>query len=162
MCETRFLQKIEQYFIYKSVWLRKSSNTSDAIIEFLISGCFHSLFDSKRSPLLHVYLDFSKVFDVVNQGILMRKLLHNGSRGVMHGWFKSYLSNWKQYVLIKNCSSSLSNITLSVPQGSVLGPVFFILCINNSLNSLIDLVTALPDQWDLVRLQGWMDFRWNV
>ena len=56
----------------------------------------------------------------------MSKLKHNGIRGVMQSWFKSYLSNRKQYVSVKKSSSSMSNITLGVPQDSVLGPVFFL------------------------------------
>ena len=55
----------------------------------------------------------------------MSTLLHNGVRGVMQHWFESYLSNRKQYVSMKNCSSSTSYITLGVPQVSVLGPVLF-------------------------------------
>ena len=43
-------------------------------------------------------LDLSKAFDTVNRDILMSKLLHNGSRGVMQSWFKSYFSNINQYV----------------------------------------------------------------
>ena len=55
----------------------------------------------------------------------MSKLLYNGIRGGMQSWFKSCLGNRKQYVSTKNCSSSRSNITLGVPQGSVSGTVLF-------------------------------------
>ena len=110
--------------MYKSVWLpQKKSNTSLAIIEFL--DYVYSSLDNKQSSIA-VYPDFSKAFDTVNHDILMSKLLHNGIRGVMQSWFKSYLSNRKHYVSVKNCSSSMSNITLGVSQGSVLGPVIFI------------------------------------
>ena len=57
-----------------------------------------------------VYLDFSKAFDTVNHEILMSKIQHNGIRGVTLSWFKSYLSNRKQYISVKNFSSSMSNI----------------------------------------------------
>ena len=53
----------------------------------------------------------------------------------MQHWFESYLSNRKQYVSIKNCSSSMSNITLGVPQGLVLGPVFFLMYIHGMYRS---------------------------
>ena len=49
----------------------------------------------------------------------------------MQSWFKSYLTNWKQFVPIKNLSSSMSNITLGVPQGLVFGPILFILYISD-------------------------------
>ena len=74
----------------------------------------------------------------------MSKLQHNGIRGVMLSWFKSYLSNRKQYVLVKNSISSMSNITLGVPQGSVLGIVLFLLYIND--------MHGLSDQMRFVHL----------
>ena len=111
---------------------RKNSNTSDAIIEFL-DYVYPSL-DSKQSTFA-VYLVFSKAFNIVNHNILMSKLLHNGVRGVMQHWFEFSLSNRKQYVSIKNFSSSISNITLGVPQGSVLGPVLSLLYITEIYRS---------------------------
>ena len=107
---------------------RKNSNTLDAIIEFL--DYVYSSLDKKPSTIA-VFLDFSKAFDTVNHEILMSKLQHNGIRGVILSWFKSYLSNRKQYVSIKNFSSFMSNITLGVPQRSVLGTVLFLLDIND-------------------------------
>ena len=61
----------------------------------------------------------------------MSKLL----RGVMQSWFESYLSNRKHYVSIKDCSSSTSNITLGFPQGWMMGPVLFLLYINEMYRS---------------------------
>ena len=115
--------------MYKSVWLRKNSNTSDAIIVLL--DYVYSSLDKKKQSTIAVYLDFSKAFDTVNHEIFLSKRQHNGIRGVMLSWFKSYLSNRKQYVLIKNFSSSMSNITLGVPQGSVLSQVLFLFYAND-------------------------------
>ena len=108
--------------MYKSVWLRKNSNASDAIIEFF--DCVYSSLDSMKSTIA-VYLHFSKAFDTINYDILMSKLLYNDITVVMQSWFKSYLSN-RKHVSIKNCSSSISNITLCVPYDTVLGEVLFL------------------------------------
>ena len=80
------LPKIEQYFMYKSVWIPQK-NTLDAIIDFLDS--FYSSLDSKQSTIA-VYLDFSKAFVTVNHEILNRKVLHNSVRGARTGF--SYLT----------------------------------------------------------------------
>ena len=86
----------------------KNFNTSDAIIKFLDN--VYSSLDKKQSTIA-AYLNFSNAFDTVNHDILMNKPQHNGIRGVMLSWFKSYLSN-RKHVSVKNFSSSMSSITL--------------------------------------------------
>ena len=79
----------------------------------------------EKSHSCGIFLDFSKAFDTVDQNILIKKIEKYGIRGIANEWFVSYLSNRKHFVTIDNISSDLSPITCGVPQGSVLGPLFF-------------------------------------
>ena len=78
-----------------------------------------------------VYLDFSKAFDTVDHMILLQKLYHYGVRGCAHDWFTSYLSNRSQFVTYNGVKSNLNNVKCGVPQGSILGPLIFLLYIND-------------------------------
>ena len=99
----------------------------------LFSSHFYSSLDSKLS-VLSIVIDLSKAFDTVNHRILLDKLYHYGIRGTIHSWFKDYLTNRTQCTIIDGHISLKLNISTGVPQGSVLGPILFLIYINDIVN----------------------------
>jgi len=91
---------------------------------------------SKGEFTIGVFIDLSKAFDTVNHEILLEKLKCYGITGKTHQWLKSYLTNRKQSVQVDHGKyTEMQDITCGVPQGSILGPLLFLVYLNDLPNA---------------------------
>ena len=107
--------------------LRAKHSTTHALIN--IPERIREALDNNK-PVSGVFVGLQKAFDTVNHTILLNKLEYYGIRGLIKGWFKSCLHKRKQSVIVNGYESEIQLLNHGVPQGSVLGPLPFLIYIN--------------------------------
>ena len=128
----KFLEFNKILFKYQ-YGFRKLYSTTLALVEF--TDTITRYLDEGKY-CISIFVDLTKAFDTVDHEILLHKLEHYGIRGHANNFFRSYLTNRLQYTVANDSASSTGKIECGVPQGSVLGPLFFALYINDIHHSV--------------------------
>ena len=111
---------------------RKNMGTETALMKFM--DYIHSGLSSKHY-VGTVFMDLSKAFDVMNHEILKQKLDHYGFRGIFLDFMMQFIQDRRYFVNVNGLNSDIRNVNIGVPQGSTLGPLLFLIYVNDMKNS---------------------------
>ena len=133
---------IEKYNILSDTQygFRKNKSTESALLNFknyIQEGL------ANRLSVGSVFMDLSKAFDVINHSILKTKLEHYGFRGIFLDFLMSFVTDRKYFVNVNGLNSDIKTVNIGVPQGSTLGPLLFLIYINDMSNCSEILRTTL-------------------
>ena len=131
----------------------RNKGTKDAIAN--LTDYIYKNLDSDNCTTA-VMLDFSKAFDTVQHNILLNKLELYGVRGKPLKLIKNYITNRYQYVKLNGKKSNMCELKIGVPQGTIMGPLFFIIYINEMLNLIPNILSYADDTVILCAEKTWV------
>ena len=137
--------------LYSKQFGFRGGHSTDHPLINLVDNIYYSFNENKHT--LGVFIDLSKAFDTVDHEILLKKLELYGVKGNVLNWFKNYLTNRKQYIEIESQKNDCVNIKFGDPQGSLLGPLLFLIYVNDlSYSSGLLEPIMFPDDTNLICL----------
>ena len=114
-------------------------------ITHLLNQCSEATNKPNPDYTLAIFCDLSKAFNVINHKMLLHKLSTYGIGGLVNKWFASYLTDHCQYVQFETNSSSRQVISCGVPQGSILGPLLYVIFVNDIHRSCDSNIVSFAD-----------------